>query len=242
MPAAARRRAAVPADPVLEGLRVVEVGQYVAAPLAATIFADLGADVVKVERPGGDPQRADAARFAAWNRGKQTVELDLHDATRTPRARRAAGRRRRPGREPATRLARAPARPPPEPRPTPPGHLLHQCLGQRRPVTRRPRLGAAGPGPGRRPAGPLHRRRPDLDALPRRQRRRRAPGRHRHRRRAGQARVDRLRPARRDLAARCAALPQRRTDLPPRGPAAQGDPPAQLGHPAPLRHGRRPLR
>ena len=64
-------------DPVLQGIRVVEVGQYVAAPLAATIFADLGAEVVKVERPGGDPQRADAARFAAWNRGKQTVELDL---------------------------------------------------------------------------------------------------------------------------------------------------------------------
>jgi crotonobetainyl-CoA:carnitine CoA-transferase CaiB-like acyl-CoA transferase len=64
-------------DPVLQGIRVVEVGQYVAAPLAATIFADLGAEVVKVERPGGDPQRADAARFAAWNRGKQTVDLDL---------------------------------------------------------------------------------------------------------------------------------------------------------------------
>jgi crotonobetainyl-CoA:carnitine CoA-transferase CaiB-like acyl-CoA transferase len=62
---------------VLSGLRVVEVGQYVAAPLAATIFADLGADVVKVERPGGDPLRADPARFAAWNRGKQTVVLDL---------------------------------------------------------------------------------------------------------------------------------------------------------------------
>ena len=64
-------------DRVLGGLRVVEIGQYVAAPLAATIFADLGADVVKVERPGGDPLRADAARFAAWNRGKQSVELDL---------------------------------------------------------------------------------------------------------------------------------------------------------------------
>jgi crotonobetainyl-CoA:carnitine CoA-transferase CaiB-like acyl-CoA transferase len=62
---------------VLGGLRVVEVGQYVAAPLAATIFADLGASVVKVERPGGDPLRADPARFAAWNRGKETVELDL---------------------------------------------------------------------------------------------------------------------------------------------------------------------
>ncbi len=63
--------------PVLSGLRVVEVGQYVAAPLAATIFADLGADVVKVERPGGDPLRADPARYAAWNRGKETIELDL---------------------------------------------------------------------------------------------------------------------------------------------------------------------
>ena len=62
---------------MLSGLRVVEVGQYVAAPLAATIFADLGASVAKVERPGGDPLRADPARFAAWNRGKQTVVLDL---------------------------------------------------------------------------------------------------------------------------------------------------------------------
>jgi crotonobetainyl-CoA:carnitine CoA-transferase CaiB-like acyl-CoA transferase len=62
---------------VLSGLRVVEIGQYVAAPLAGTIFADLGAKVTKVERPGGDPMRADPARFAAWNRGKQSVEVDL---------------------------------------------------------------------------------------------------------------------------------------------------------------------
>jgi formyl-CoA transferase len=62
---------------VLQGLRVVEIGQYVAAPLAATILADLGAEVVKVERPGGDPMRADPPGFAAWNRGKRTVELDL---------------------------------------------------------------------------------------------------------------------------------------------------------------------
>jgi crotonobetainyl-CoA:carnitine CoA-transferase CaiB-like acyl-CoA transferase len=62
---------------VLQGLRVVEIGQYVAAPLAATIFADLGAQVTKVERPGGDPLRSDPARFAAWNRGKQSIELNL---------------------------------------------------------------------------------------------------------------------------------------------------------------------
>jgi crotonobetainyl-CoA:carnitine CoA-transferase CaiB-like acyl-CoA transferase len=62
---------------VLSGLRVVEIGQYVAAPLAGTIFADLGAEVTKVERPGGDPLRADPVRFAAWNRGKESLELDL---------------------------------------------------------------------------------------------------------------------------------------------------------------------
>ncbi len=62
---------------VLQGLRVVEIGQYVAAPLAATIFADLGAQVTKIERPGGDPLRSDPARFAAWNRGKRSIELDL---------------------------------------------------------------------------------------------------------------------------------------------------------------------
>ncbi|HEY6429144.1 MAG TPA: CoA transferase, partial [Acidimicrobiales bacterium] len=68
----------VPTAPVLHGLKVVEIGQYVAAPLAATIYADLGADVTKVERPGGDPLRVDPTRFAAWNRGKRTVEIDLH--------------------------------------------------------------------------------------------------------------------------------------------------------------------
>jgi len=64
-------------EPVLRGLRVVEVGQYVAAPFAATVFADQGADVVKIERPGGDPYRRHPARFAAWNRGKRSVVLDL---------------------------------------------------------------------------------------------------------------------------------------------------------------------
>ena len=68
-------------DGLLAGLRVVEIGQFIAAPFAATTLADLGADVVKVERPGGDPYRRDAARFAAWNRGKQSVELDLSTST-----------------------------------------------------------------------------------------------------------------------------------------------------------------
>jgi crotonobetainyl-CoA:carnitine CoA-transferase CaiB-like acyl-CoA transferase len=64
----------------LGGLRVIEIGQYVAAPYAATLFADQGAEVIKIERPGGDPYRGEPARFAAWNRGKRSVELDLSSA------------------------------------------------------------------------------------------------------------------------------------------------------------------
>jgi len=62
------------------GLRIIEVGQYVAAPFAATLFADQGAEVVKIERPGGDPYRSDPARFVAWNRGKSSIEMDLATA------------------------------------------------------------------------------------------------------------------------------------------------------------------
>jgi len=71
----------------LNGLRVVEVGQYVAAPFAATLLADQGAEVIKIERPGGDPYRQDPARFAAWNRGKKSVELNLASADGVTEAR-----------------------------------------------------------------------------------------------------------------------------------------------------------
>lgn len=70
------------------GLRVVELGVWVAAPSAATLLADWGADVVKVEPPAGDPMRRafgslgigdDLANpaFATDNRGKRSVVLDL---------------------------------------------------------------------------------------------------------------------------------------------------------------------
>lgn len=42
---------------LLAGVRVVELGMWVAAPAAAAMLADWGADVVKVEQPSGDPNR-----------------------------------------------------------------------------------------------------------------------------------------------------------------------------------------
>jgi crotonobetainyl-CoA:carnitine CoA-transferase CaiB-like acyl-CoA transferase len=60
----------------LQGIRVIDFGHYIAGPLAGMLLADQGAEVIKVERPGGDPARACAA-FATWNRGKQSVQLDL---------------------------------------------------------------------------------------------------------------------------------------------------------------------
>lgn len=71
---------------VLAGLSVVELGQVLAGPFAGAIFADLGAEVIKVEKPdGGDDARqmgpafrhGDALNFHEFNRGKQSVTLDL---------------------------------------------------------------------------------------------------------------------------------------------------------------------
>ena len=60
----------------LRGIRVVEFGQYIPGPLLGMLLAEQGADVIKVERPGGDPARSEPA-FATWNRTKRSVELDL---------------------------------------------------------------------------------------------------------------------------------------------------------------------
>jgi crotonobetainyl-CoA:carnitine CoA-transferase CaiB-like acyl-CoA transferase len=73
----------------LAGTRVVEIGHSVAAPYAALILAELGAEVIKVERPGhGDDARAwgppfideMSAVFHALNRLKRSVTLDLKSA------------------------------------------------------------------------------------------------------------------------------------------------------------------
>lgn len=71
--------------PPLEGITVLEVGVFMAAPYATMQLADLGARVVKVEPADGDPTRAagpflEAGRsspFARLNRGKESVVLDL---------------------------------------------------------------------------------------------------------------------------------------------------------------------
>jgi crotonobetainyl-CoA:carnitine CoA-transferase CaiB-like acyl-CoA transferase len=71
----------------LSGLRVVALEQAVAGPFCSRQLADLGADVVKIERPdGGDSARAYdgalngvSAYFAWLNRGKRSVVLDLKD-------------------------------------------------------------------------------------------------------------------------------------------------------------------
>ena len=63
----------------LRGLRVLELGHIVAGPSAGLILADLGADVIKVERPdGGDQGRTAASRhFPFFNRNKRSLAVDL---------------------------------------------------------------------------------------------------------------------------------------------------------------------
>jgi crotonobetainyl-CoA:carnitine CoA-transferase CaiB-like acyl-CoA transferase len=70
---------------VLSGLRVVEQGTFITGPCAGMMLADLGADVIKLESPGGDPYRSFkggiySAHFQAYNRNKRSLALDLKQA------------------------------------------------------------------------------------------------------------------------------------------------------------------
>lgn len=67
---------------MLQGVRVVEIGSFITAPLAGMMLGDLGADVIKVERPEGDPFRRSrggsySPNFVAVNRNKRSVVLDF---------------------------------------------------------------------------------------------------------------------------------------------------------------------
>src|SRR5215468_10849710 len=69
-------------DLPLDGVRVLELGHIVAGPSAGLLLADLGADVIKIERPGdGDQSRGmpvgTAANFHFLNRNKRSVAVDL---------------------------------------------------------------------------------------------------------------------------------------------------------------------
>ncbi|MBL7499236.1 CoA transferase [Frankia sp. CNm7] len=63
----------------LAGLTVLDLSWGVAGPITAMLLADSGADVLRVEPPGGDPVRDDVA-YKVWNRGKRSAVLDLTDA------------------------------------------------------------------------------------------------------------------------------------------------------------------
>lgn len=66
----------------LSGITVIEAGSYVAIPFAGQLLADLGAQVIKIERPGGDPYRGGGpdnyrSSFRAVNRSKKSVIVDI---------------------------------------------------------------------------------------------------------------------------------------------------------------------
>jgi len=71
----------------LAGLKILELGHYIAAPFATRLLADLGAEVIKVEPPEGDPVRGwgssvngNAVWFSVHGRNKLSVTLDLKSA------------------------------------------------------------------------------------------------------------------------------------------------------------------
>lgn len=80
---------------LLRGIRVLDAGSFIAAPLAAMLLGDWGAEVIKLEPRSGDPARAVGEQaapgmsptFISCNRGKRSVALDFRadDATETVR-------------------------------------------------------------------------------------------------------------------------------------------------------------
>src|SRR5260221_1456922 len=59
----------------LDGIRVIDFGQYIAGPLAAVLLSDEGADVIHVDPPSGAAWKSDADAFL--QRGKRRISLDL---------------------------------------------------------------------------------------------------------------------------------------------------------------------
>ena len=61
---------------VLDGIRVLDLTQGMAGSIATMTLSDFGADVIKIEPPGGDPYRSFSSSLL-WNRGKSSVVIDL---------------------------------------------------------------------------------------------------------------------------------------------------------------------
>ncbi|MCH2173175.1 CoA transferase [Myxococcota bacterium] len=64
---------------VLDGIRVLDLSWGIAGPMVTMQLSDHGADVVRIERPGGDPF-ADQLGYRAWQRGKRSAVLDLESS------------------------------------------------------------------------------------------------------------------------------------------------------------------
>ena len=86
---ASNNHPAGPSRGVVDGIRIVDFSQFAAGPWCTSFLGDLGADVVKIERPGrGDPSRAfdamfgpgNSSYFAGMNRNKRSIALDLSSA------------------------------------------------------------------------------------------------------------------------------------------------------------------
>ena len=198
----------------LDGLVVVDASWGMPGAVTSMMLADYGATVVKVERPGGGPDRDSPAR-AVWERGKRSVDARPHGPGdgRSPapsadrRAPTCSSSRSGPG---VADRARASAT-------TSSTATTRASCTARSPATARTVRGATGPGfdclvaarlgvmaeQARPPRGP------DLPRPPDHRLRHRVPGDHRHPRRAPGPAPDGRGPARRHLAARRRRRPER---------------------------------
>src|SRR6266436_5708425 len=71
----------------LDGIRVLELARFQAGPRGGMLLSDLGAEVIKIEPPGGEETRkhpplvrGQSVYFSVYNRGKKSVCLDLRNA------------------------------------------------------------------------------------------------------------------------------------------------------------------
>jgi crotonobetainyl-CoA:carnitine CoA-transferase CaiB-like acyl-CoA transferase len=64
---------------VLDGVTVLDLSTGIAGPVASMLLADHGAQVTKIEPPGGDPTRSFSGA-QVWHRGKRSAVFDPHDS------------------------------------------------------------------------------------------------------------------------------------------------------------------